>query len=72
MRITTPSDAGNGNRVGDPTATTKGMIVIKKTKDNGLNDPLTLQPPPRPPSGTTAGEARHTVVTAGRNGAGGG
>ena len=72
MIITAPSDAGDGNGGGDSTATTEGAIAITQTQDGGGNDPHTLQSPPLPPAGTTAGAAGPTAGTTGVNGAGGG
>ena len=72
MIITTPSDAGDGNRGGEPIKITQDAIAITQTQDGGGNNPLELQPTPGPLSKMTAGADGHVEGTTGGNGDGGG
>ena len=70
--ITTPLDAGGGNRGGNLTAITQGDITTTQKKYGRGSNSLTLQPHPRPTERTTAGEASYAAGSVGANSAGGG
>ena len=61
MSITTPSDSGDRNWGGNLPPKNKGAIRVTQTQYGVGNNPLALQPHPRPPDGTTAGVAGHAA-----------